>query len=70
MRKSDVKMKSDNTSGYPGISKNKDKKFKQGFRWRFQAMINGKLKTIKTSVDYDKLVEFAKQWKIDNNYHT
>jgi len=69
-RKSDVKMKSNNTSGYKGICKHKDKKCKQGFIWRFEAYIDGKQKVIKTSTDFDKLVEFSKQWKIDNNYNT
>ena len=68
-RKSDRKTNS-NTSGYSGISKENNKRCKQGFTWEFRAMINGKRKRIKTSIDYDKLVAFATQWKIDNNYHT
>ena len=67
--KSDVK-RTDNTSGFVGICKQKDKKCKQGFTWRFEAYINGKPKHIKKSIDYDKLVKFAIQWKIDNNYNT
>jgi len=59
-----------NTSGYKGISKKIDNHCKQGFRWLFQAMVNGKKKCIKTNIDYDKLVVFADQWKIDNNYNT
>ena len=59
-----------NTSGYIGIIKKLDKTCRQGFRWRFQAYINGKQITIKSSVDYDYLKKFAIQWKIDNNYHT
>ena len=70
MLKSDVKMKSNNTSGYVGISKYKDKTCKQGFFWRFEATINGKSKIIKSSVDLGKLIEFSEKWKIDNNYHT
>jgi len=70
VRKSDVKMKSNNTSGYVGISKYKDKTCKQGFFWRFEATINGKSKIIKSSVDLGKLIEFSEKWKIDNNYHT
>ena len=70
MLKYDVKMKSNNTSGYKGISKLKDKNCKQGFRWEFQAMIDGKKKTIKTCVDKDKLIEFSEKWKKDNNYNT
>ena len=51
-------------SGYPGIhpmGKN---------RWRFRLNIDGKQKTIKTSIDLEKLIQFADKWKIDNNYHT
>ena len=69
-RKSDKKIQCNNTSGYTGISKHKDKRSKQGFTWDFRAMIDGKEKQIKSSTDLDKLIEFAKQWKIDNNYHT
>jgi len=69
-KKSDVKIRTDNSSGYKGIGKHKDKNCKQGYNWRFRAMINGKHKTIKTMGDFDKLVEFAEQWKKDNNYYT
>ena len=61
---------SNNTSGYKGICKQIDKKMKQGFRWVFVVQINNKRKTIKTSIDFEKLVKFAEQWKKDNNYHT
>ena len=70
LRKSDVKIRDDNTSGYPGICKKNNKNYKQGYIWRFRAMIDGKNKSIKQSVDYDTLVKFATQWKIDNNFHT
>ena len=70
MRKYDVKMKCNNTSGYSGIDKQIDKRYKQGFRWRFRLIINGKLTQIKCSVDKEKLIEFADKWKKDNNYHT
>ena len=69
-RKHDVKMNSNNTSGYKGIYKQNCKTSKQGYTWRFDARINGKKKPIKSSVSYDKLVAFATQWKIDNNYIT
>ena len=69
-RKHDVKMRSHNTSGYKGISKHKCKTINQGFTWRFQVSLDGKLKVIKSSIDYDKLVAFADQWKLDNNYYT
>ena len=51
-----------NSSGYKGISKETHKRFKQGFRWKFRYMG----KSIKTSVDLDKLIEFADKWKLDN----
>ena len=70
LRKSDVKIRTDNTSGYKGICKHKCKSSKQGFIWEFRAVIDGKRKTIKSSIDKDKVIEFSKQWKIDNNYHT
>ena len=68
--KSDVKMRSHNTSGYKGICKQNDTSCKQGFHWRFKAYVNGKKKTIKSSVDFYELVAFAEAWKIENNYHT
>ena len=70
MLKYDVKMKSNNTSGFKGISKRIDNHCKQGFLWVFLAMIDGKSKMIKSSVDLGKLIEFSEKWKIDNNYHT
>ena len=70
MLKKDVKMKSHNTSGYKGIDKLICIRCKQGFRWRFRAVVDGKAKAIKYSVNLDKLIEFANKWKIDNNYHT
>ena len=68
--KKDRKINSNNTSGYKGISKRNDKNYKQGFYWTFRVNIDGKRKTIKTSVDFEKLVKFADQWKKDNNYYT
>ena len=68
--KADVKLQSNNTSGYKGICKSKNKRYKQGFHWVFQVQIDGKQKIIKKSVDFDKLVKFAEQWKKDNNYYT
>ena len=51
-------------SGYPGIHA-------MGInRWRFRLNIDGKQKTIKTSIDLEKLIQFADKWKIDNNYNT
>ena len=66
----DNKIRSDNTSGFRGISKLKNKKCKQGFIWRFTIWINGKQKTIKKSVDKEFLIEFAKKWLKENDYYT
>ena len=63
--KADVKMASNNTSGYNGICWNKDKN-----SWRFRAYVDGKRQHVKEMRDLDELVAFADQWKIDNNYHT
>ena len=69
-KKTDIKMKSNNTSGYKGIYKKNSKRCKQGYTWTFSVNINGKRKSIKQLIDFDKLVEFADKWKKDNNYHT
>ena len=69
-RRFDTKIPSDNKSGYVGISKKLDKTCNQGFIWRFLAIVNGKNKSIKSSVDYDYLKKFADKWKIDNKYNT
>ena len=66
----DNKIYKNNTSGFRGISKQNDKTCKEGFIWIFQANKNGKLTKIKSSVNKEKLIEFAKQWYIDNDYHT
>lgn len=68
--------KARNTTGYYRVSKQKDKKFSQGFRWRYSYLENGKLKEIK-SIDLDKLkkkvlakglewIEFANEDLDDN----
>ena len=58
----------DNTSGYNGICKHITKNCKQGFIWVFRVYINKKEKKIKSSINYDKLVELADNWKKENNY--
>jgi hypothetical protein len=68
--KSDVKIARNNTSGYKNICKQYTKKCKQGFTWQFSAQVYGKQKTIKRSVNLEKLIEFAENWKKENNYHT
>jgi len=70
MLRADNKQYKNNTSGYSGISKKISKRFRQGFKWEFNIYINGKQKTIKTSVNFKYLKKFADQWKIDNNYNT
>ena len=69
-RKADKKIYSTNTSGYKGICKHISKKCKQGYYWEFQVKIDGKIKTIKTSTDKEKLILFAEKWKKENNYYT
>ena len=70
-RKSDVKIRSDNTSGHKYISKEKDPRYKQGFRWIFMVQINGKRKTIKKLVNLEKLIKISDEWFKDNpNYYT
>mgnify|MGYP003658133855 CR=1 FL=1 len=63
-RKSDLKLRTDNKSGYKGIGWMKSDNI-----WRFRAVIDGKQKTIKKSVDFDKLVIFADKWKKENDYY-
>ena len=63
------KLHSTSTSGYLGICKLIDKKCKQGFFWSFKVHINGKTKCIKSSVDKEFLIQFAKNWKKENHYN-
>ena len=62
------KVSTTNTTGYKGISKIKCKR--QQDYYSFQPYINGRQKCIKRSIDLDKLIAYAKEWKIKNNYHT
>jgi len=48
--------KKNNTTGYYRVYKDKNKRMKQGFIWRYKYYDNGKLKAI-VSVDIDKLKE-------------
>ena len=50
---------SKNTSGYYRVHKQKDKRCKQGFTWRYKYYENGKHKSIE-SVDIDKLEKKVK----------
>jgi DNA-directed RNA polymerase subunit RPC12/RpoP len=68
--KKDRKISSLNTSGYKGISCIKHKNPKNGIQYRFNAYIDGKEKTIKSSVNLEWLIEFAENWKKENNYYT
>jgi hypothetical protein len=63
------KIRKDNKSGFTGIYKHIDKKCKQGYYYRFQVCIDGKLKTIKSSTNEEWLKEFATKWKEENNYN-
>ncbi len=70
-RKRDVKIRSDNTSGHKNICKIKKPRYKQGFIWKFQVIIDGKCKPIKSSVNLQKLVKFRDEWFKDNpDYNT
>ena len=69
-RKADRKIHSNNTTGYKGIYKRIDKKYTQGYIWMFQVKIYGKNKTIKTSINKEKLILFSEKWKKENNYYT
>ena len=44
------------------IHKHKDKACKEGFTYRFRVRENGKMKTIKTSTNLEKLVAFRNKW--------
>jgi len=70
LKKYDVKIGSNNTSGYKGISKETEKRCKQGYRWVFRASVNGKQKAIKTSVNLEFLIKYAEEWKKKNLYNT
>jgi hypothetical protein len=71
LRKRDVKIRSTNTSGYKNIYKHKTQKCKQGFNWVFAVRIDGKKKTLKTSVDLEKIIQFRDQWLAANpDYYT
>lgn len=70
MLKSDVKMKKNNSSGFCGISYETRRTCKQGFTWKFEAYINGKKRSIKRNNNLDQLIEFATEWKLNNNYNT
>jgi len=63
------KIYKNNTSGYLGIFKQIDKTCTQGFYWVFRVTLNGKRKRIKASTNNDWLIEYAEQWKKDNNYN-
>jgi len=70
-RRKDVKIRTDNTSGYKNISKLTSKTCNQGFLWRFSLKIDGKHKQLKTSVDLEKVIQFRDQWFKDNpDFHT
>ena len=55
-----------NTSGFKNIKKQKNKNCKQGFLWVFTPTINQKETFIKSSIDKEYLIEFAKKWTEEN----
>jgi len=62
------KIHSTNTSGFSGIYKHFGKSYKQGYCWDFQVSIDDKQKHIKSSINKEWLIEFAKEWKESNHY--
>jgi len=62
-------IRKDNTSGFSGIYKKKDITCNQGFIWFFDAYVDGKRKTIKSSINKEWLIEFATKWKEENDYN-
>ena len=58
-------------TGFQYIFKQKDKTYKQGFTYRFDAFINGKQTFIKLCKDLNKLVAYRDQWfKEHPEYYT
>jgi len=55
----------EHNQGYLNIYKYYNKNYKQGFYYRFIDYIDGVQKTIKASINYNKLLEFAKKWNED-----
>ena len=49
------------------IYKKNDKNCKEGYIWVFQIYIDGKQKTIKSSIDKEFLIKFRDEWLKDNN---
>ena len=70
LRKRDVKIRTDNKSGHKYIYKSKDSRCKQGFIWGFTVQIDRKRKTLKESVDLEKVIQFRDKWLEENNYQT
>ena len=68
--KTDVKRRTDNTSGYVGINKIRDATCKYGVRYVFSVMLDKKRKQIKSMVNKEELIKFADLWKKANHYHT
>ena len=70
-KKRDVKIQSNNTSGFKYINIRNDPRYKQGFNWVFKVHIDGKRKQIKTSIDLEKVIKFRDEWfKANPDYHT
>jgi len=65
-RKSDNKIRKDNSTGFKYISKAYHSKYNQGFIWVFKI----KKKKIKSSINLDYLIKFRDDWLKENNYET
>ena len=48
------------------ITKNKDASCKQGFHYVYKRTINGKQKALKTSINLDTILDFKKQYELNN----
>ena len=68
-KKRDAKIKSHSKSGHKYIHKEIRTDSNQGFTWKFRVTINGKHKTIKKSVNLEKLIKFRDEWLEKNEYY-
>ena len=57
-----------NTTGHLNIYKRYCNRYKQGYIWIFYITKNYKHVNIKSSVDKEKLIKFAENWKKENKY--
>ena len=64
-RKYDRKLNSNNKLNLKYIHHKNEKGYKNGY-YRFQLQINGKRKTLKSSVDLQTVIDFRDEWIEDN----